>query len=87
MAYNNSMHDKSIINLDKLRDDYDFSKLGKAVRGKYAKRVKAASNVILLDEDVAKVFPNERSVNEALRLLISLANGQVSQSENKSLEQ
>ena len=72
---------------DNLRDNYDFSKLGKAVRGKYAERFKAASNVILLDKDVAEVFPNERSVNEALRLLISLANKQVSQSENKSLEQ
>ena len=71
---------------DNIRDDYDFSKLGKAVRGKYAKQFRAASNVVLLEKDVAEVFKNERSVNEALRLLISIANKQVSKPENKSLE-
>ncbi|MGY6530978.1 MAG: hypothetical protein ACXITR_13725 [Cyanobacterium sp.] len=35
------------------------------------------TNVILLDPDVAQAFPNQKSVNDALRLLISLAQSQV----------
>ena len=72
------------IKTDDLAKNYDFSKLGKAVRGKYTEDFEKASNVILLDEDVAQVFPNERSVNEALQLLISLANKQVRQSANNN---
>lgn len=51
-------------------DEYDFSK---GVRGKYAKRYREeGTNVVLLARDVAKVFPNSQSVNEALRTLIHL---------------
>ena len=51
-----------------MRDEYDFSK---GVRGKYAERFKGGTNLVLLDPDVAKAFPNAKSVNEALRRLIS----------------
>jgi hypothetical protein len=53
-----------------LRSDYDFSK---GVRGKYAKRYAAGSNVVLLAPDVAKVFGDSESVNRALRGLIEVA--------------
>jgi len=62
---------------DELQTEYDFSKLGKATRGKYAAAFKQSSNLVLLDEDVAKAFPNDEAVNEALRLLINLAGQQV----------
>jgi hypothetical protein len=59
-----------------LKAEYDFSKLGKPVRGKYAAAYKQGSNLVLLDEDVAKAFPNEKAVNEALRLLMDVAKRQ-----------
>lgn len=51
-------------------DEYDFSK---GVRGKYAKRYAAGSNVVILSPDVAEAFPDSDSVNEALRVLIKVA--------------
>jgi len=51
--------------------EYDFSK---GVRGKYAKRYAAGSNVVVLSPDVAKKFPNSDSVNKALRTLVRVAN-------------
>ncbi len=46
--------------------EYDFSK---ARRGKYARRYAARTNLVVLAPDVAKVFPDSQSVNEALRTL------------------
>jgi hypothetical protein len=43
------------------------------VRGKYAKRYAEGTNVVLLAPDVAAVFPNSQSVNEALRALVRIA--------------
>ena len=51
-------------------DEYDFSK---GQRGKYAKRYAEGTNVVLLEPDVAAVFPDSASVNEALRSLVQLA--------------
>lgn len=51
--------------------EYDFSK---GVRGKYAKRYAAGSNVVVLSPDVAKRFPDSDSVNKALRTLVRVAN-------------
>jgi hypothetical protein len=42
------------------------------VRGKYAKRYHAGTNLVLLDPDVRKAFRSEKAVNEALRLVIQL---------------
>lgn len=56
-----------------MRGEYDFSK---GVRGKYARRYAEGSNVVVLDPDVAKVFPDSGSVNEALRTLAELAKKQ-----------
>lgn len=62
---------------DDLRAEYDLSQLKGGVRGKYADRYKAGTNLVRLDSDVAKVFPDDKSVNEALRLLIRIAKNQL----------
>ncbi|HTB93689.1 MAG TPA: hypothetical protein VK728_12725 [Candidatus Sulfotelmatobacter sp.] len=55
---------------DELRQEYDFSSLKGGVRGKYFERYQAGTNLVLLSPDVARHFPNEQSVNSALRTLI-----------------
>ena len=50
-------------------DEYDFSN---GVRGKYVDRFAKGSNVIVLDPDVAQVFPDSESVNQALRALAEI---------------
>jgi hypothetical protein len=55
---------------DGLRREYDFSQLKGGVRGKYAARYQAGTNLVLLSPDVAKHFPDEQSVNKALRTLM-----------------
>ena len=58
---------------DELRPEYDLRTLLKGgVRGKYAAKYRAGTNIVLLDPDVAKAFPTERAVNEALRLVLRL---------------
>ena len=59
---------------DELRPEYDLRKLLKGgVRGKYAERYRAGTNLVLLAPDVARVFANDsEAVNEALRLVIQL---------------
>lgn len=61
---------------DELRPEYDFSQLAGGVQGKYVKRYRAGTNLVLLDPDVAQAFPNEDAVNEALRLLMKIAQRQ-----------
>lgn len=59
--------------VDELRPEYDLRQLMKgAVRGKYAKRFQAGTNLVLLDPDVRKAFRDEGEVNDALRLVIEL---------------
>ena len=59
---------------DELRVEYRRSDFpGGLVRGKYAKRMKESSNVIVLRPEVAQVFPNEEAVNNALLALIDIA--------------
>ena len=58
---------------DELRSEYDFSTLLKnGEQGKYVRRYKHGTNLVLLDPDVAKAFPSDKAVNEALRLVIQL---------------
>jgi hypothetical protein len=61
---------------DELRPEYDFSKMVGGVRGKYVERYRAGTNLVLLDPDIAKAFPTDASVNEALRLLLQIAQRQ-----------
>jgi len=68
---------------DELRPEYDMRALLKGgVRGKYAAKYRAGTNVVLLDPDVAKAFPTERAVNQALRLVLRL--NKVARSERKT---
>ncbi len=50
-------------------EEYDFSK---GIRGKYAKRYAEGTNVIVIDPDVTRYFPDHDSVNEALRSLLPI---------------
>ncbi len=58
---------------DDLRPEYEIEDMGKGVRGKYYKEYQKKTNLILLSPDVAQVFPDDESVNNALRSLIDLA--------------
>ena len=53
-----------------LRPEYKRSDFGALVRGKYAQRILEATNVVVLDPEIAKAFPNDRAVNKALRRLL-----------------
>lgn len=56
--------------------EYDFSKMV-GVRGKYAERFSAGSNVVVLEPDVAEVFPTSEAVNEALRTLTRIVRARI----------
>jgi hypothetical protein len=58
---------------DELRAEYKRSDFGKMVRGKYAGKIAAATNVVLIEPEVSKAFPNDQAVNDALRALIDIA--------------
>ena len=53
------------------RPEYKRSDFGELARGKYAKRIRESTNVVVLEPDVAKAFPNGEAVNKALRGLIA----------------
>lgn len=61
---------------DQLRPEYDFNQMKGGVRGKYVERYRAGTNIVLLDPDVAQAFPTSDAVNEALRLLMQIAQRQ-----------
>lgn len=53
-----------------MRAEYDFSG---GVRGKYVERYRRGTNVILLEPELTKAFPDSKSVNDALRSLLAIA--------------
>lgn len=55
---------------NEMLDEYDFSY---GIRGKYARRYAQGTNLVAISADVAKVFPDSKSVNEALRTLARIA--------------
>ena len=59
-------------------DEYDFSG---GVRGKYVERFSKGSNVVVLDPDVARVFTDSESVNQALRALASIIQNQTTKAD------
>lgn len=65
---------KTKVEPDDMRPEYDFSR---GVRGKYYASYKKGTNLVLLEPDVAKAFPDSSSVNAALRLLVNLAKREV----------
>jgi hypothetical protein len=56
-----------------MRSEYDFSK---GTRGKYSARYAKGSNIIVLDHELAKLFPDSKAVNDALRALADVADRQ-----------
>jgi hypothetical protein len=58
---------------DELRSEYKRSDFGTLVRGKYVERLRASSNVVVIDPEVADMFPNAAAVNAALRSLADIA--------------
>lgn len=58
---------------DDLRKAYDLKSLRGVVRGKYYRRATAGTNLVLIDSDLAKAFPDSDSVNRALRLMLETA--------------
>jgi len=62
---------------DELRSEYKRSDFGTLVRGKYAARIAEETNIVVLEPEVAKAFPNDKAVNEALRGLIKIAEATV----------
>lgn len=58
---------------DNLRSEYDLSRLKGGIRGKYYRQATAGTNLVLVDPEIANVFPDTESVNRALRLLVDAA--------------
>jgi hypothetical protein len=58
---------------DELRPEYKRADFGVLVRGKYAARLKEATNIVALRPEVASAFPNGEAVNDALMGLIKIA--------------
>ena len=55
---------------DTLRDEYDAELIKSGVRGKYARRYAAGTNVVVLDPDLHRLFPTSEAVNAALRKFV-----------------
>jgi len=64
---------KNKLSKDEMRPEYDLSKLKGKTRGKYTERYQAGTNLIRLEADVHEAFPDAGAVNEALRMLIKVA--------------
>ena len=75
---------------DDLRPEYDFSKMRIVGRGVYAKRYRSGTNLVLLEPDIRKAFPDDESVNDALRVLAKAAKnlvprvGKISATKNRA---
>ena len=59
---------------DDMRPEYDLAKLKGGVRGKYYQQARAGTNLVLIEAELAHVFPDDESVNRALRFLLTAAN-------------
>ena len=53
-----------------LRDEYDLSKMTILPKGRFDPKRRIGKNVVVLDPDIARAFPSDEAVNEALRLLL-----------------
>ena len=56
-----------------LRDEYDLSKMMIVPKGRYARQRRVGKNVVVLEPDVVQAFPTDEAVNEALRLVLRMA--------------
>ena len=71
--------DKQTLN-DELRPEYKRSDFGTMVRGKYVRRLSKETNIVVIDPELTKAFPNEEAVNKALRGLLEIAQANVKKS-------
>jgi hypothetical protein len=55
-----------------LKDQYDLSKMTILPKGRFSPEHRAGKNIVVLEPDVAQVFPDDEAVNKALRSLIKL---------------
>jgi hypothetical protein len=67
------MKKRSSVKGDEMRAEYDFSSIRGGVRGKYSRRYRAGVNLVLLDPEIARAFPTDVAVNEALRTVLRVA--------------
>jgi len=58
---------------DELRPEYKRSDFGELVRGKHSAKIAKETNIVVLEREIAKVFPNDKSVNDALRSLLKIS--------------
>ena len=73
------MKKKTNTNIDEdMSPEYDFSKMKLVGRGIYAKQYPSGTNIVKLDRDVREAFPDDESVNEALRVIAKAAKRQAS---------
>lgn len=56
-----------------LRNEYELSKMTVIAKGRYAPHRRRGKNIVLLAEDVSEAFPTDEAVNEALRLVMQIA--------------
>lgn len=56
---------------DTLRDEYPEELIKSGVRGKYVKKYREGTNVVLIDPDLHRIFPDSDAVNRALREYVS----------------
>ena len=66
-----------------MRREYDLSKLKGGVRGKYYRKAVAGTNLVLIEADLADLFPDSGSVNRALRLLAETARAATGKKERR----
>ena len=59
--------------IEEMRTEYRREDLGPLVRGKYAAAYAKATNIVVIDPSLSKVFPNSAAVNEALRGFLAVA--------------
>jgi hypothetical protein len=71
---------KTKISETAMRPEYEFRG---GIRGKYAKQFSEGSNLIVLDPDVATLFPDSKSVNDALRAIAQVAKRQIKNTEGQ----
>lgn len=69
---------------DYLQPEYDLTMLRGAVRGKYRERAAAGTNLVLIEPDIAEVFPDGKAVNDALRNLVRARNGRAAKGASRT---
>lgn len=70
---NNMKKESAAKRSDVLREEYDLSQLQGGIRGKYYRRALAGTNLVLIEPDLATLFPDSKAVNRALRVLAEAA--------------